>query len=130
MLDLLLGTAAGLRVERAIGLDDADLHVPDSCGLEVAAALRRMVARSVVTAERAHEAIDDFVAMEPKSHPSRPFLERAFRLRHNFTPYDAVYVLLADVLGAPLVTTDAPLARATRLHTAIPVLPEAAHRRP
>jgi len=35
-----------------------------------------------------------------------------WQLRGNLTAYDAVYVALAEVLGATLVTTDRRLARA------------------
>jgi len=37
-------------------------------------------------------------------------LDRMWELRDNLTAYDASFVALAEVLGAPLVTTDARLA--------------------
>ena len=37
---------------------------------------------------------------------------RAWKLRENVTAYDAMYVALAEALDAPMVTCDAPLARA------------------
>lgn len=36
-----------------------------------------------------------------------------WQLRDNLTPYDAAYVALAELLSAPLATSDARLARAT-----------------
>lgn len=36
-------------------------------------------------------------------------------LRDNFTVYDAAYIVLAQALGAPLVTADAKLAAAATL---------------
>ncbi len=42
-----------------------------------------------------------------------PLLPRMWELRENVTPYDAGYVALAELLGAPLVTCDARLVRAT-----------------
>lgn len=44
-------------------------------------------------------------------------------LSENFTAYDATYVALAEHLGADLLTTDAPLARAVRAHTMVRTLP-------
>jgi predicted nucleic acid-binding protein len=35
---------------------------------------------------------------------------RIWRLRHNFTAYDAAYIALAETLGAALVTRDHRLA--------------------
>lgn len=40
-------------------------------------------------------------------------LPRIWELRENVTAYDAAYIALAEALAAPLVTTDAKLARAS-----------------
>ena len=54
-------------------------------------------------------------------YPHRPFVNRAWELRGQLTPYDAVYVALAEALGATLVTTDRRLARAvTTVEVAVP----------
>jgi predicted nucleic acid-binding protein len=45
-------------------------------------------------------------------YPHAALLSRVWELRENLTAYDAVYIALADTLEAPLVTTDARLARA------------------
>jgi predicted nucleic acid-binding protein len=130
MLDRLLRTSAGLRVEQLLETSRSDIHVPDLCGPEVVSGLRRMLLEGQLTAQRAQEAIEDYVGLAPTAHQSRPFLMRSFRLRDNFSTYDAMYVALAEILEAPLVTTDAPLARATVQHTELTVLPAAAHRGP
>jgi predicted nucleic acid-binding protein len=51
-----------------------------------------------------------------------PFMRRAYELRATVTPYDAVYVALAEALGCELVTTDGRLAKATGPRCAIRVL--------
>jgi len=38
--------------------------------------------------------------------PTTLLLRRVWELRHNLTAYDAVYVALAEVLDAPLLTRD------------------------
>lgn len=44
-------------------------------------------------------------------HEHRPLLQRALELE-TFSAYDAIYVALAERLGARLLTTDQRLARA------------------
>lgn len=43
--------------------------------------------------------------------PYSALAERAWALRDNLTIYDAAYVALAELVGVPLVTLDAGLAR-------------------
>jgi predicted nucleic acid-binding protein len=38
---------------------------------------------------------------------------RIWQLRHNFSAYDAAYIVLAEKIGAALVTRDARLASAS-----------------
>jgi len=49
-------------------------------------------------------------------------LPRAWKLRENITAYDAMYVALAEALDAPIITCDAPLARAPGLRARIEVI--------
>jgi predicted nucleic acid-binding protein len=51
--------------------------------------------------------------MELDWWPHRPLLGRALALRHQLSTYDAIYVAMAEVTGATLVTRDVRLARAT-----------------
>jgi predicted nucleic acid-binding protein len=46
-------------------------------------------------------------------YPHFVFLPRIWRLRDNFSAYDAAYVTLAQQLGATLLTRDARLASAS-----------------
>ena len=45
--------------------------------------------------------------------PVEPLLGRIWQLKDNLTPDDAAYVAVAELLGAPLVTADLRLMRAT-----------------
>ena len=49
-------------------------------------------------------------------------MERCWELRANVTVYDAVYVALAELLGAPLVSADRKLANAPGLRCQVEVL--------
>ena len=52
-------------------------------------------------------------------YPHEPFLARIWELRANVSPYDAVYVTLAETLSTVLVTGDRRLAGAPGVRTRI-----------
>ena len=90
----------------------ASLEAPHLVQSEVLHALRTGVLRRGVEASRAAGALDDLGAL-PILHHGHAWLNRhVWRLRENFTAYDATYVALAEVLQTPLLTADARLARA------------------
>jgi predicted nucleic acid-binding protein len=114
--ELLLGRAAGGAVAEELRNHDFDLHAPHLLDVEVLSALRRLVAAGETTAERAAEAIVDLLALPLDRHGHDALVPRIWELRENLTAYDATYVALAEVVadeGAPLITADARLARAT-----------------
>lgn len=67
--------------------------------------------RREIQIRRADEALFDFDELELIRYPATPLLARIWTLRTRLTPYDASYVVLSEVLGVPLVTTDLRLAR-------------------
>ncbi len=91
-------------------------HVIDS---EVLGALRRLVLAGELPPERGGKALDDFTALPIIRFAHRRLLRRVWALRDNVTAADGLYVALAEALDAPLVTTDAPLARAPGLEIEI-----------
>jgi predicted nucleic acid-binding protein len=99
-----------------------DLVVPHVCDLEVLSALRKAVFRSVLQPEGAWRALSVYRDLPLQRFPHRPLLGRVFELRDNFTPYDAVYVALAEVMAAPLYTADARLVHAVRDWTELEVV--------
>ncbi len=62
--------------------------------------------------ERGAEALEDLASARISKYPHTPLVARIWELRGNLTAYDAAYVALAEVLDAPLVTTDGRLAQA------------------
>lgn len=112
VLELLLGTAIAPRVTARL-LDQAEsLHAPHLLDIEVAQVLRRFAAAGELTATRGREALNDLDALPITRYPHDILLPRIWELRANLTAYDAAYVALAEALDAPLLTTDACLARA------------------
>lgn len=73
--------------------------------------------------DRALVAIEDFWALPICRYPHRPLLERAFGLRNNATIFDALYLVLAEGLDAPLLTRDQALANIPGTSAKIELIP-------
>jgi predicted nucleic acid-binding protein len=92
---------------------DPDVHVPHLVDAEVTNALRRKLLAGQLDALRARRAIRRLTAMRLVRWQQTQLLGRALALRDQLTAYDAIYVAMAEVTGATLLTRDARLARAT-----------------
>jgi predicted nucleic acid-binding protein len=112
-IDWLLQTSAGQRIEKRIYLHNESLHTPHLLDLEVTQVLRRLVREGAITAHPADEAIRDLLDLRITRYPHFVLLPRIWRLRHNFSAYDAAYIVLAEQLGAALITRDGRLASAS-----------------
>ncbi len=122
LLELLLQTRLGTRVEARLFRDRDELHVPHLADVEVAQGLRRLVRGGEVSPDRAAEAIADLIDLDLHRHPHLDLLTRAWKLRENLTAYDAIYVALAEALAASIVTCDGRLAKAPGHHAHIEVI--------
>jgi predicted nucleic acid-binding protein len=112
-VDWLLQTSAGQRIERRIYSRNETLHAPHLLDLEVAQVLRRLALQGVVPVHRADEAVRDLLDLRITRYPHLVLLARIWQLRHNFSAYDAAYIVPAEKLGAVLVIRDARLASAS-----------------
>jgi predicted nucleic acid-binding protein len=108
--------------EVADRLAGEDIHAPHLIDLEVAGALRRLVAEGRVDAGQAETGLAALGQAQIHRHPHTPLLPSIWAMRNTVTPYDAAYVVLAAALGAPLVTTDHKLAAVPGLPCAVEVL--------
>ena len=112
VLEFLLQTTLGRRVEARMLRDGDELHAPHLLDVEVVQGLRRLVRAGEVSAVRAEEAMADLIDLDVHRHSHLDLLPRAWKLRDNITAYDAMYVALAEAIDAPIVTCDHPLAAA------------------
>lgn len=117
VVELVLGTEAGSLVASRIADPVVTLHAPCLVDVEVTQVVRRYVLAGVIPSGRGATAVGNLLALDLTRHEQSPLVPRAWALRHNLTAYDAVYVALAEALGAPLLTADRRLA-ATTGHTA------------
>ena len=115
VVELVLGTQVGARVRERLLDPRIFLHGPELLDLEVLNVLRRYVQAGRVAADRAEAAVRRLNELDLRRHRHGPMSSRIWSWRANLTAYDAAYVALAEVLGGPLLTTDARLANAPRL---------------
>ena len=122
LLEFLLQTSLGARVEARLFRDDDELHAPHLLDVEILQGLRRLVRTGEVSSGRADEAIADLTDLDLHRHAHLELLDRAWTLRANITAYDGMYVALAEAIEAPVVTCDSPLAKAPGLRARIEVI--------
>lgn len=98
--------------ERRLREEPGWLWAPHLVDAEVGQALRAGVRRSRFGSELAAAALEDLIQMRLQRVSHHLLADRAWELRDNLSFYDGLYVALAEVLEAPLLTFDARLARA------------------
>ena len=112
-VEVLLRTPLGIGV--AAQLEQVTLLSPDLLDAEVLSVVRRLTLAGEISDVRAGVALDDLSTWPIERVPSRLLLAHAWGYRHNVSGYDALYVAVAKIRGAPLYTADGPLARAPAL---------------
>ena len=84
--------------------------------------LRRYVRDKTIMAQRGQEALDDLVDLPLNRYPHDFLIPRVWDLRATLTAYDAVYVALAALLDAPLLTRDDRIASAPGHHATVELI--------
>ncbi len=112
--EIVVGTATGRRL-LALAPPDTEWWVPDLFHVEAAGAIRRMLLRGYIDEARSSVALDRLIGLPAHVALSQPLVAEAWTLRHNLIVHDAVYVVLARHLGAPLLTADRRIAGAPNL---------------
>jgi predicted nucleic acid-binding protein len=112
IVELIVEPSAATGALRARLQADPDIHVPHLVDAEVTNALRRKLLAGQLDILRARRAIRRLAVMRLVRWQQTPLLGRALALRHQLSAYDAIYVAMAEVTGATLLTRDGRLARA------------------
>ena len=111
LLAVLLRMPAAQAIEDRLFEQAETLHAPHLIDAEVTHVIRRYAANGEIDDARGSAVLDDLAAFPIRRYPHVFLLHRAWALRKNLTAYDAIYVALAEVLEAPLLTRDRQLAR-------------------
>jgi predicted nucleic acid-binding protein len=112
-IECLLQSPAGIKIERRLFSSSESLHAPHLLDVEVAQVLRRYVRERIIGAQRGQEALEDLADLPLSRYPHDFLIPRVWELRTTLTAYDAVYVALAELLDAPLLTCDGKIASAS-----------------
>ena len=110
VVDVLLRTPRGELVASALARDD--LAAPELLDVEVVSALARHVRGGQLDSHHALSAVEDLAGLPVDRVAHALLLRDAWQLRDRIRVNDAFYVACAQLLDAPLLTTDARLARA------------------
>jgi len=113
-VELVSDTIRG-RALRKLLPPDAVPWVPEFFYVECGAVLRRWDLNTILTPEEISAAMDALMAWPLRVVQVRGLLADAWRRRANITFPDAIYVALADHLGADLLTDDQKLANTPKL---------------
>ncbi len=109
---------ASAMVEALIGREVADellaaladqVSAPHLLDVEVLSVLRGLLAGGKLDPASAEQARRDHFAFCIDRYEIGPFADRIWQLRHQYTSYDAAYLVLAEALDAPLYSCDAKL---------------------
>jgi predicted nucleic acid-binding protein len=123
VVDFLIDPSAnGEMVRDRLGREVLPWAAPELMDAEVAHVVRRHVLRGELASVAGESALADLVAMRIERHSHLPLVQRAFELRDNATIYDALYLALAEILGATLLTRDAGLAQVPGVSVAVEVI--------
>ena len=116
-----LGAGTQAKSARQAIRDEA-IALPDVAVLETAVVLRKAWLSELLSEDGFQAALRHLKALPAQLYGASPLLPRIYELRANVSPYDAVYVALAEALGCTLVTAEQRLARASGIRCDIRVL--------
>jgi predicted nucleic acid-binding protein len=103
----------GPRRDRALlAVETLDPWAPQLIDSEVASAVARLERAGAITSAEADTAMADWRSLRVERASNDLLLDDVWALRHSIRTTDAFYVVLARILGCPLITSDARLSRA------------------
>ncbi|HWC11140.1 MAG TPA: type II toxin-antitoxin system VapC family toxin [Acidimicrobiales bacterium] len=124
LYEVVADTARANDVRARLALDP-DHAAPSVIDAEVVSVIRRDHLLGRLDSTAAAQAVDDLRDWPGERFGHRPLLNRVWELRTSVRSLDALYVALAEVMQATLLTSDERLARAYGPHCPVEVIPHA-----
>jgi predicted nucleic acid-binding protein len=121
LYEVVAGTASAEPIRRRLAAD-TDHAAPHVVDVEVLNVIRRELLLGRLDPTAADQAVEDLGDWPGERFGHRALLERAWELRENVRGWDAVYVALAEALGATLLTSDRRLGRVRGLRCPVDVI--------
>lgn len=112
LYEVVADTAAADPIRRRLAAD-VDQAAPHLIDAEVLGVVRREHLRGRLDGTAAAQAVEDLRDWPGDRYGHRLLLPRAWELKETVRSWDALYVALAEVTGATLLTTDRRLAAAS-----------------
>ncbi len=113
IVDLLAGAPNAGAIAAALA-PFPEIDVPEHFHVEAISALRGMLLRDDIAADRAERALQLLAELRVIRHPVEPLTRSIWSMRDTLTAYDAAYLAVAQNIDAQLLTTDRGLATAAR----------------
>jgi predicted nucleic acid-binding protein len=111
VVELLTHGALADSLRRDLAGSSDSCIVPHLLDVEVASALRKLAAAQRIDSHRSEEFLAGLAALPAQRYSHIPLLARIWKLRHNFTAYDAAYIALAEATNSVLYTSDEKLCK-------------------
>jgi predicted nucleic acid-binding protein len=111
VVELLTNGALADSIRNELARGDESFLVPHLIDVEVMSAIRRLAAGKRIDPHRTGQFLADLTALPAERYSHTPLIARIWQLRHNFTPYDATYIALAEATDSVLYTCDEKLRR-------------------
>jgi predicted nucleic acid-binding protein len=119
VVELLINGELADTLRRDLAESSESCIVPHLLDVEVASALRKLVAGQRIDSHRSAELLDGLAALPAERYSHVPLLGRIWELRHNFTSYDAAYIALTEATNSVLYTSDEKLCKGHRARVAL-----------
>ncbi len=111
IVDLLAGAPNAGAISAALA-PFPEIDVPEHFHVEAISALRGLLLRGDLAADRAERALQLLAELRVIRHPVEPLTRSIWSMRDALTAYDAAYLAVAQNIDAQIVTTDRGLAAA------------------